>query len=224
MIPTCQNPVDGNLRLDTQIDIGYTLQGDIMDIVNPFLMSLIPIMVALDAPGTLPLFVGMTEGLKKHERRTIVRQSILTAFLVTVGFVLVGRAIFKALGILVEDFMIAGGLILLIIAVNDVLRAGEKKMPRSAEFGVVPLGTPLIAGPAMLTTALVLVGNLGYLPVIVALVVNLALAWIIFSQSERIIKLIGITGSRAFAKVVALILAAFAVKMMRTGMFTLMGK
>jgi len=224
MIPTCQNPVDGNLRLDTQIDIGYTLQGDIMDIVNPFLMSLIPIMVALDAPGTLPLFVGMTEGLKKHERRTIVRQSILTAFLVTVGFVLVGRAIFKALGILVEDFMIAGGLILLIIAVNDVLRAGEKKMPRSAEFGVVPLGTPLIAGPAMLTTALVLVGNLGYLPVLVALVVNLALAWIIFSQSERIIKLIGITGSRAFAKVVALILAAFAVKMMRTGMFTLMGK
>ncbi|HSQ78007.1 MAG TPA: MarC family protein [Nitrospirota bacterium] len=195
-----------------------------MDIVNPFLMSLIPVMVALDAPGTLPLFVGMTEGLKKHERRTIVRQSILTAFLVTVGFVLVGRAIFKALGILVEDFMIAGGLILLIIAVNDVLRAGEKKMPRSAEFGVVPLGTPLIAGPAMLTTALVLVGNLGYLPVIVALVVNLALAWIIFSQSERIIKLIGITGSRAFAKVVALILAAFAVKMMRTGMFTLMGK
>ena len=195
-----------------------------MDIVNPFLMSLIPIMVALDAPGTLPLFVGMTEGLKKHERRTIVRQSILTAFLVTVGFVLVGRAIFKALGILVEDFMIAGGLILLIIAVNDVLRAGEKKMPRSAEFGVVPLGTPLIAGPAMLTTALVLVGNLGYLPVLVALVVNLALAWIIFSQSERIIKLIGITGSRAFAKVVALILAAFAVKMMRTGMFTLMGK
>ena len=195
-----------------------------MDIVNPFLMSLIPVMVALDAPGTLPLFVGMTEGLKKHERRTIVRQSILTAFLVTVGFVLVGRAIFKALGILVEDFMIAGGLILLIIAVNDVLRAGEKKMPRSAEFGVVPLGTPLIAGPAMLTTALVLVGNLGYLPVIVALVVNLALAWIIFSQSERIIKLIGLTGSRAFAKVVALILAAFAVKMMRTGMFTLMGK
>ena len=195
-----------------------------MDIVNPFLMSLIPIMVALDAPGTLPLFVGMTEGLKKHERRTIVRQSILTAFLVTVGFVLVGRAIFKALGILVEDFMIAGGLVLLIIAVNDVLRAGEKKMPRSAEFGVVPLGTPLIAGPAMLTTALVLVGNLGYLPVLVALVVNLALAWIIFSQSERIIKLIGITGSRAFAKVVALILAAFAVKMMRTGMFTLMGK
>lgn len=188
-----------------------------MDILKPFLISVIPIMVALDAPGTLPLYVGMTEGMKKHERKKIVRQSILTAFLVTVGFVLLGRAIFDALGILVEDFTIAGGIVLLIIAVSDVLRAGEKMMPRSAEFGVVPLGTPLIAGPAMLTTTLILVGAHGYLPVILSLVVNLAIAWLIFAQSERIIRLIGISGSRAFAKVVALILAAFAVKLIRSG-------
>jgi multiple antibiotic resistance protein len=195
-----------------------------MDSLQAFLMSLIPIMVALDAPGTLPLYVGMTEGMKKHERRRVVRQSILTAFLVTVGFVLLGRAIFKALGILVEDFMIAGGVILLIIAVNDILQAGEKKMPRSAEFGVVPMGTPIIAGPAMITTALVLVGVYGYVPVFLALVANLLLAWLILSQTEKIISIIGLSGSRAFAKVVSLILAAFAVKMMRTGMFALMGK
>ena len=71
-----------------------------MENLQAFLMSLIPIMVALDAPGTLPLYVGMTEGMKKQERRRVVRQSILTAFLVTVGFVFLGRAIFKALGIL----------------------------------------------------------------------------------------------------------------------------
>ncbi len=195
-----------------------------MDGMQAFLMSLIPIMVALDAPGTLPLYVGMTEGMKKQERRRVVRQSILTAFLVTVGFVLLGRAVFAALGILVEDFMIAGGVILLIIAVNDILQAGEKKMPRSAEFGVVPMGTPLIAGPAMITTTLVLVGSHGYLPVFLALVVNLLLAWLILAQAERIISVIGLSGSRAFAKVVSLILAAFAVKMMRTGILTLMGK
>lgn len=191
-----------------------------MDILKPFLISLIPIMVALDAPGTLPLYVGMTEGMKKHDRKKIVRQSILTAFLVTVGFVLLGRAVFDALGILVEDFTIAGGIVLLIIAVSDVLRAGEKMMPRSAEFGVVPLGTPLIAGPAMLTTALILVESHGYLPVILSLIVNLMIAWLIFAQSERIIRIIGISGSRAFAKVVALILAAFAVKLIRSGIIT----
>lgn len=193
-----------------------------MESFRPFLITLIPLLVALDAPGTLPLYVGMTEGIEKHERQKIVRQSILTAFFVTVGFILLGQAIFNALGILVEDFMIAGGLVLLIIAIADVVRAGERKLERSPEFGVVPLGTPLIAGPGTLTTALVLVGTNGYIPVILALVVNLLLAWIIFAQSERIIRFIGLSGSRAFAKVASLILAAFAVKMIRTGIFKFM--
>jgi multiple antibiotic resistance protein len=192
---------------------------DMTGLLKQFLLSFIPIMVALDAPGTLPLYVGMTEGMEKQERKRIVRQSIITAFLVTVGFILVGRAIFSALGILVEDFMIAGGVVLLIIAISDVVRAGERKLERGPEFGVVPLGTPLIAGPGTLTTALVLVGTSGYLPVILSLVVNLLITWIIFAQADRIIRFLGLSGSRAFAKVASLILTAFAVKMIRSGIF-----
>ena len=192
---------------------------DMTELLKQFLLSFIPIMVALDAPGTLPLYVGMTEGMDEQERKRIVRQSIITAFLVTVGFILVGRAIFNALGILVEDFMIAGGVVLLIIAIADVVRAGERKLERGPEFGVVPLGTPLIAGPGTLTTALVLVGTTGYLPVILSLIVNLIIAWIMFAQADRIIRFIGLSGSRAFAKVASLILAAFAVKMIRSGIF-----
>jgi multiple antibiotic resistance protein len=192
---------------------------DMTDLLKQFVLSFIPIMVALDAPGTLPLYVGMTEGMENQERKRIVRQSIITAFLVTVGFILLGRAIFNALGILVEDFMIAGGVVLLIIAITDVVRAGERKLERGPEFGVVPLGTPIIAGPGTLTTALVLVGTSGYLPVILSLVVNLLIAWIIFAQADRIIRFIGLSGSRAFAKVASLILSAFAVKMIRSGIF-----
>jgi multiple antibiotic resistance protein len=194
-----------------------------MDILNLFLISLIPIMVALDAPGVLPLYIAMTEGMKKHERRIIVRQSILTAFLITIGFVLIGRAVFKALGIMVEDFMIAGGIVLMIIAILDIVRAGEKRLHITHTLGVVPLGTPLIAGPATLTTTLMLVGSYGYAPVILSLVVNILLAWVIFSQADRIIKLIGINGSRAFAKVAALLLAAIAVKMIRSGIVKVIG-
>jgi len=152
---------------------------------------------------------------------TIVRHSIVTAFLITIGFTFLGRAVFRALAITVEDFMIAGGIVLLIIAVLEVVRSGEKKYPVSPTFGVVPLGTPLIAGPATLTTTLVLVGTYGYMPVILSLIVNILLAWLIFAQADRIIKLIGIQGSRAFAKVAALLLAAIAVKMIRSGMFKL---
>jgi multiple antibiotic resistance protein len=192
---------------------------DMTGFLKQFMLSFIPIMVALDAPGTLPLYVGMTEGMERQERKRIVRQSIITAFLVAVGFILVGRAIFNALGILVEDFMIAGGIVLLIIAITDVVRAGERKLERGPEFGVVPLGTPLIAGPGTLTTALVLVGTSGYLPVMLSLVVNLSITWIMFGQADRIIRFIGLNGSRAFAKVASLILAAFAVKMIRSGIF-----
>jgi len=190
-----------------------------VDILNSFLISIIPIMVALDAPGTLPIYMAMTEGLKKHERQRIVRQSILTAFLITIAFTFLGRAVFTALAITVEDFMIAGGIVLLIIAILDIVRAGEKKYPVSPTFGVVPFGTPLIAGPATLTTTLILVGNYGYIPVILSLVVNILFAWFIFAQADRIIKLIGINGSRAFAKVAALLLAAIAVKLIRSGIF-----
>ncbi len=196
---------------------------ELMDLAKASLLSFIPIMVALDAPGTLPIYVAMTEGIKKQERRTIVRQSILTAFLITITFVFLGRAVFNALGILVEDFMIAGGIVLLIIAILDIVRAGEKKILISPTFGVVPFGTPLIAGPATLTTTLVLVNSYGYVPVILSLIVNILLAWAIFSQADRIIRLIGISGSRAFAKVAALLLAAIAVKMIRSGVFTLVG-
>jgi multiple antibiotic resistance protein len=190
-----------------------------VDILNSFLISIIPIMVALDAPGTLPIYIAMTEGLKKHERQKIVRQSILTAFLITIGFTFLGRAVFTALAITVEDFMIAGGIVLLIIAILDIVRAGEKKYVVSPTFGVVPFGTPLIAGPATLATALILVGNYGYIPVILSLVVNILFAWLIFAQADRIIKIVGINGSRAFAKVAALLLAAIAVKMIRSGIF-----
>jgi len=196
---------------------------NIEDILHPFLLSFIPILVALDAPGTLPIYVAMTEGIDSNDRNKIVRQSILTALLITIAFTFLGRAVFSALAITVEDFMIAGGIVLLIIAISEIVRAGEKKYTLSSTFGVVPLGTPLIAGPATLMTTLTLSGTYGYVPVLLSLVTNLVLAWAIFAQSDRLIRLIGINGSRAFAKVAALLLAAIAVKMIRSGVFTLIG-
>lgn len=178
-------------------------------------------MVAMDAPGLLPIFISITEGIEPQERKKIVRQSLLTALLITIGFTLLGRFVFEALVIRVEDFMIAGGIILLIIAASDIVLAGAKQYTISPTFGIVPLGTPLIAGPATLTTTLALVSTYGYIPVLLSLAGNILLAWIIFSQASRIIKLIGINGSLAFAKVAALLLAAIAIKMIRSGIFAI---
>ncbi|MEK6691060.1 MAG: MarC family protein [Nitrospirota bacterium] len=193
------------------------------DILGSFLLSIIPIMVAIDAPGVLPIYIGMTEGMERDERKRIAFQSVFTAFLIATAFIFLGRAVFNTLGIEVEDFMIGGGILLLIISIADIVRLEDRWAKVPPTLGVVPLGTPLLAGPATLTTTLMLVGNYGYLPVILSLILNLILAWIIFNRAEIIIRLIGINGARAFAKIASLLLAAIAVKFIRMGIFKIMG-
>lgn len=192
------------------------------DILGSFLLSIIPIMVAIDAPGVLPIYIGMTEGMERDERKRIAFQSVFTAFLIATAFIFLGRAVFNTLGIEVEDFMIGGGILLLIISIADIVRLEDRWAKVPPTLGVVPLGTPLLAGPATLTTTLMLVGNYGYLPVILSLILNLILAWIIFNRAEIIIRLIGINGARAFAKIASLLLAAIAVKFIRMGMLKIM--
>lgn len=194
-----------------------------MDILNAFLLSLIPIMVALNAPGVLPIYISLTESMDAVQRKKIAWQSVFTAFLITIGFVFLGRAVFSALGIQVEDFMIAGGILLLVISIAHIVNADYGVYKVTSTLGAVPLGTPLLAGPATLTTTLVLVGNYGYLPVILSLVVTLIIAWIIFNRAEMIIRLIGINGARAFAKVSSLLLAAIAVNLIKNGVFKILG-
>ena len=159
-----------------------------------------------------------TQGIEKKERDKIATQSIITAFFVTVAFIFLGKAIFQALDIKVEDFMIAGGIVLVVIAVTDILRTGLRRIGVGATIGAVPLGTPLIAGPATLTTAMILVSTQGFIPVILSVIVNILFTWIVFLHADRIVKIMGISGSKAVAKVAALILAAIGIRMIRLGL------
>ncbi len=194
-----------------------------MEIVTSFLATIIPIMFAINAPGVLPIYISMTEGVHPDERKKIARQSVLTALAITVIFVFVGRAILSSISITVEDFMIAGGILLLVISISDLLKMGESKPADTTTLGVVPLGTPLLAGPATLTTSLILVGNYGYIMVILSLALNLFGAWLILYKADSIIKLMGLNGTRAFAKVSSLLLAAIAIKLIRTGLLKIIG-
>jgi len=84
-------------------------------------LSFIPLFVAVDAIGALPIFVSLTEGLEKNEKGKIIIQSMLTASGLAIGFILVGKAVFRLLGITIGDFMIAGGAILFCLAITDVI-------------------------------------------------------------------------------------------------------
>jgi len=186
--------------------------------MKEFLLSFIPIFVAMDALGVLPIYIGFTEHLPKKERRKILTQSIVTAFLIGIIFLFLGRWIFKILGILVSDFKIAGGLVLLAIALRDILQMEKGHRLSSDTMGAVPIGTPLITGPAVLTTIIILLDTHGVFLTISSFVINLILVWIAFIYASTIAKFLGKAGSKAFSKIAHLLLAAIAVMMIRKGL------
>lgn len=190
-----------------------------------FLLVFLPMFVAVDILGVLPTYYALTEALTREDKRRVAAQSVLTAFSVTVAFILLGQGTFSILGVQVEDFMIAGGILLLVFAIGDLLRNGTRSAaPKSAlTLGVVPLGTPIIAGPATLTTSLMLMGTYGFWLVLISLAVNLGLAWIVVRHADRVIRLLGVNGATAIGKVFYLLLAAIAVSMIRKGLMGVMG-
>ena len=181
------------------------------------LLAFIPLFVAVDALGVLPIFVSLTRSLTKQEKSKIIVQSIITALCLAVGFLFVGKAIFAFLGITIGDFMIAGGVILFCIAVIDILIPGKHRRLPAKELGAVPLGTPLIVGPAVLTTSLIIVDEYGLTATLISIFANVLLAGLVFFLSDILIKRLGEAGSKALSKITALLLAAIAVMLIRKG-------
>jgi multiple antibiotic resistance protein len=190
--------------------------------ITTWLLAIIPVFVAMDAIGVLPLFLSFTEGMKKGKRKRVVKDSILTGFIVSVGFLAVGKFIFAVIGVTISDFKVAGGVILLIIAVHDLLFPEKKQRMAGETVGIVPLGVPLIAGPAVLTTVIISVDVYGYIPTIFSLIVNLVFAWWVFSRADLLIRLLGGGGAKGVGKVVSLLLAAIAVMMIRQGIIDML--
>jgi multiple antibiotic resistance protein len=185
--------------------------------IENVLLAFIPIFVAVDAIGILPLFVALTENRKAKERSKIIFQSMITAMCLAVGFIFLGKAVFKLMGITLGDFMVAGGAILFYIAVADIRGPGKGSNYANQELGAVPLGTPLIVGPAVLTTSLIIIGEYGLAATLISVSINILLAGLILLLSGVIIKIIGKSGSRALSKVTNLLLAAIAVMLIRKG-------
>jgi multiple antibiotic resistance protein len=184
-----------------------------------FLQAFIPLFVAIDPIGLAAIFLGLGQNLPAARRQQVADQAVWTGGLVALGFLLLGKWVFAALGISVGDFQIAGGLILFILAAKDLLSSATEAEKLPDDFGVVPLGMPLIAGPASITTLLVLAQNeaIGLVVTLVALAANLGLVVLALHYSEWLGRRIGPTGMRAISKIISMLLAAIAVAMIRQG-------
>ena len=187
------------------------------EVFENFLLAFIPIFVAIDPIGLIAIFMGMAPGASREVRQRQGLIGIATGFAIAIAFIFLGQFIFKALGISVADFQVAGGLILLGLAGRELIGGEERVHSGSEEFGVVPLGMPMIAGPALLTALLLLVDTVGVVLTIGALIANLLLVEVSFRYARRLEALLGRQGLNGVSKLIALLLAAIAVSLIRRG-------
>lgn len=186
--------------------------------MKSFWLCFVPLFVAVDVIGLLPLFISLTSGMNKKQIRKIILQSTITALTVALIFIAVGTGIFKLLNISVADFMIAGGSLLFVISIRDILAADKQPAQVDPEsVGAVPIGVPLITGPAVLTTSLLLINEHSALITSLAIAANILIVGIMFMVAPLINRVLGKTGSKAVSKIISLLLAAIGVMVVRKG-------
>jgi multiple antibiotic resistance protein len=187
--------------------------------MNDFWICFVPLFVAVDAIGVVPIFLSLTEDMEPQRRLAVVVQSVITAASVAIAFLLFGPALLSFVGVTIPDFMIAGGVLLLAVSLGGLL-TGEKKhgVIDAESLGAVPIGIPLITGPAVLTTCILLANSHGKMVTALAAVSNIILAGITFALAKPITKVLGRTGTRTLSKVAGLFLSAIAVMLIRRGL------
>jgi multiple antibiotic resistance protein len=187
-----------------------------------YFLAFVPLFVAVDALGMIPVYISLTEGMRSEDKSRLVKHSVLVALAVALSFLFIGKLVFLWLGVTINDFLVAGGTILFVISIRDLLSTG--KSARSAEaVGVVPLAVPLIVGPAVLTTSLIVLDAHGALPTVFAIVVNILLCGAVLLAAHRLSALLGEAGSQTLSKVFNLLLAAIGIMLVRRGLFAMVG-
>jgi len=183
-----------------------------------FLGAFVPLFIAIDALSLPPIIVSLSEGLTYRERRRSVHVAILTALGVGLAFLLFGQAMLSLMGISVGSFAIAGGIVLLVQSILNMTSGRSMDVVKEEMVAVVPIGTPLLAGPATITTLLLLSAQMSFFIVLTAFLANVAVAWLICLSSNRVLSVMGRGGIRAVSKVFSLLLAAIAVNLILRGL------
>jgi multiple antibiotic resistance protein len=182
----------------------------------PFLKSCVALFIITDSIGNLPFFLGLTEGETQSEQRKTFTTALITGFAILIGFIFLGNALLALFNVTLDDFRIAGGILLFWIAIEIMLR-GRVNIEHKEDMGVVPLGSPLLVGPGAITTALVLLQLYGYWVVISAIVACFVAIWLVLFFADYIYGFLGKNGALILTKIASILIAAIAVQFVRQG-------
>lgn len=183
-----------------------------------FVLTFVPLFIVIDALGILPFIIPVSQSMTGQERRKMINVAIITATIVGLIFLFFGQFILRVLNISVGAFAIAGGLILLMFSIKYMMTGHMVEAVKEEMVAVVPIGTPLTAGPATITTLLLLAIQFPLYMVLVSFALNMIITWFIFMAGNWIAHFLGRGGLKAFSKVFSLLLAAIAVNMVINGL------
>ena len=197
-----------------------------------FINSFILFFVTIDTIGNIPFFLSLTEDAKIKQRNEIAIKSIVIAFFIMITFAYAGRYLLEAIDVSLDSLKIAGGIILMFLAIDILFEKRKKRREKRVEEAldeqsfdeiiVFPIAIPFIAGPSALTTVILLIGNYSIntefqIPVILALIAALAVSLILMIGANFIVKFIPKQILHATARVMAFILAALATQFIIDG-------
>ncbi|MEM3400351.1 MAG: MarC family protein [Candidatus Micrarchaeia archaeon] len=185
--------------------------------LHEFAKALAMLFIIMDPFASLPVFVAITKGKTADERVGAANTATMSAAIAVISFILFGPELLGVMGIAIESFQIAGGLLLLLIAIQFTLGAEFGKYDE-VDTAIVIIGVPLISGPGALTTAIVLAGKYGKPITFIAATVALLLTYAILRKGSEIHRFLGMQGLEIFSRMMGVLLAALAVEFIRMGL------
>lgn len=185
---------------------------------NDILLTFVPLFIVVDAVGNLPFVISITDQIPAGERKKVVNLSVITASLLGLVFLFMGKLILDLMGISVGAFAIAGGIILLLFAIRYMTSGHMVEVIKEEMVAVVPIGTPLTMGPATITTLILLVNQFPVYIVLFSFGLNMLATWLIFKSNEWFIHYMGQGGLKAMSRIFSLFLAAIAISMIIKGL------
>jgi len=185
---------------------------EIMGMLPDLVKGVIALFIVVDPFGNVPIFVSLTEKMDREERRKAFHTATLVGLVLLLFFAMAGREVLNFFGITIYSFMIAGGILLLIIAVRLLISGGWQETMTSPEsVGAVPIGVPLLVGPGAITTTILTLQTSGVIVTLVAVIINFGLVWGVLHFIDPIYRFLGKTGSTVIARIMAMFIAAIAV-------------
>jgi multiple antibiotic resistance protein len=183
---------------------------------NDLLRSTVSLFIVMDPIGLVPLIVSLTSNLSKEQSKKVVRSTIYTAASLLLAFALAGHQILQLFGVSIESFSIAGGLLLLLLSFELLLKGWELR-GNAIEVGAVPLAFPLLVGPGAITTTIITLERYGIVVALLSVSIAIMLTLIVFNFMHMLNRLLGQLGSLIVSRVMAILIAAIAIEFIISG-------